>query len=627
MEPGSSLQSLLQSLRHYPLPDNLSIRTATMSSTSLPSFPTLNLPTNTPTQTTTTMESLNLDYMPGITDATMDDTSMAASLTTESRGSTTMPPPSRSMDPGYIPPLAYQPPLAYPPVGPAPYPGNGPTGPYAHGPNLQLPNTAYPRIESVSDLVLPDSLNFEYSPELNAVLHTGKCTDCVQFGMHIIRPGSRAKFLRATTAHSESSLIPLRAEIAKLISEAQITAKTLNELKDALQASQKNAASLQEQRDKFRQDYDELLMEHRTQSQRVADLEQQIYAASHRRPHSPTRGSRYRSPTRSGTRPSTPYERPATRRTVNLTSKHTHTPTPTLLEPTDEGDIVMAAVPTSIKPAAMHETQPRHHNRRPCPASNYRWVTDKNVDMIGLPKTRAGTYFLPNRIGFGWYQLENGATSIDEVYRRIDLLFRNRRAEIWRAAARSAFEFRRLISPLPEVMQYFIKLDSLRKDVWTIIDDSVAGGANLSTISPGCRLHADGYAGLYTPDVQLWAVIHAATDVDPTKLTNRTGRTSTAADLKKMFKDALCSDNYFGISPVELATGEYRLPRLAHYDGALDMDSIVGWLRDTIGMSPYMVHAHFRPFLRRSHEATPGERHQVFSPHRLSLRVSSTYGR
>jgi hypothetical protein len=266
----------------------------------------------------------------------------------------------------------------------------------------------------------------------------------------------------------------------------------------------------------------------------------------------------------------------------------------------------------------MHETQLRQPNTRPCPAAHYNWVNDKNLQMVGLPKTRAGTYYLPSKIGDGWYKLENGATSIDEVYRRIDLLFRNRQAEIWRAAARSAFEHRRLISSLPEVMQYFLKLDALRKSVWTIIGDSVANGANLSTISPGCRLHADGYAGLYTPDVQLWAVIHAATDVDPAKLTYRTGRTTTAAELKKMFKDALSSDNYFGISPAELAAGEYRLPRLAHYDGALDMDSIVGWLRNTIGMSPYMVHAHFRPFLRRSHLATPGERHQLFSSDRLS---------
>ena len=51
-----------------------------------------------------------------------------------------------------------------------------------------------------------------------------------------------------------------------------------------------------------------------------------------------------------------------------------------------------------------------------------------------------------------------------------------------------------------------------------------------------------------------------------------------AADLKKMFKDALCSDNYFRISPVELATGEYRLPCLAHYDGCYRMGRWKGFV-------------------------------------------------
>jgi hypothetical protein len=237
--------------------------------------------------------------------------------------------------------------------------------------------------------------------------------------------------------------------------------------------------------------------------------------------------------------------------------------------------------------------------------------------MIGLPKTRAGTYYIPNNIGFGWNRLENGATSTDEVYRRMELLFRNRQGEIWRAATRSAYEFRRLITPLPEVMEHFLGLTALRKSVWTIIDEGIANGADLSIVSPGCRLHADGYAGLYTPDVQLWAVIHAATDVDPLKISNKTGRTVTSADLKKMVKDSLCSGNYFEITPAELASGEYRLPRLAHYDRALDMDSIVDWLRNAIGMTPFMVHSHFRPFLLRSHEATPEERHQIFSPNML----------
>jgi hypothetical protein len=136
---------------------------------------------------------------------------------------------------------------------------------------------------------------------------------------------------------------------------------------------------------------------------------------------------------------------------------------------------------------------------------------------------------------------------------------------------------------------------------------------NLSIISPGCHLHAEGYAGLYTPDVQPWAVIHCISDVDPTKLTARTGRMASSTDLKKMVKDALCSDNYFGLSPAELANGTYKLPRMAHYHGPLDMDSIVKWLRETIGMTSYMVHAYFRPFLLCAFDTPLRARHQQFS--------------
>jgi len=32
------------------------------------------------------------------------------------------------------------------------------------------------------------------------VLHDGKCTECVRFGLHILMPGNRAKFLYATSA-------------------------------------------------------------------------------------------------------------------------------------------------------------------------------------------------------------------------------------------------------------------------------------------------------------------------------------------------------------------------------------------------------------------------------------------
>ena len=61
----------------------------------------------------------------------------------------------------------------------------------------------------------------------------------------------------------------------------------------------------------------------------------------------------------------------------------------------------------------------------------------------------------------------------------------------------------------------------------------VANGAGPSIIHSGCRLQTDGYAGLYTPDVNLWAVIHTATDVDSKKLSVKTGRTTTTTDLKR----------------------------------------------------------------------------------------------
>ena len=41
------------------------------------------------------------------------------------------------------------------------------------------------------------------------------------------------------------------------------------------------------------------------------------------------------------------------------------------------------------------------------------------------------------------------------------------------------------------------------------------------------------------------------------------------------------------------------------------MNSIVEWPQNTIGMTPYMVHAHF---LRRAFETAPTKHHKEFSP-------------
>lgn len=80
-----------------------------------------------------------------------------------------------------------------------------------------------------------------------------------------------------------------------------------------------------------------------------------------------------------------------------------------------------------------------------------------------------------------------------------------------------------------------------------------------------------------------------------------------------MVEDILCSANFFDITPAELATGTYKLPRLAHYDGPLETNAIAEWFIGTIVMTPYMVHAHFRPFLRRVFDTTEGAPRQTFS--------------
>jgi hypothetical protein len=173
-----------------------------------------------------------------------------------------------------------------------------------------------------------------------------------------------------------------------------------------------------------------------------------------------------------------------------------------------------------------------------------------------------------------------------------------------------------MVEPLPDVMERFLRLHTLRKSVWEII--RIIKGASVSTVSTGVRFHRGGYSNLYIPDIKLWEVFHTITFTEPSK----TGRTVTTADLRNMAKDAICSGNYFDITPSDLANGTYKLPRIAHHSGAFDMDIIVKWLKNDIGMTPYMVHAHFRPFPRRSFDTIRGDDRQIFpqpssSPARL----------
>lgn len=490
------------------------------------------------------------------------------------------------------------------------------TAMYAPAARSHLPLAAYAKIESISDLVSADSIDFEYSHEMDAVLHNGKCPDCVQFGMHLIMPGNRAKFLKTTRAHTNAITEPLQAEIKKLATDAQTMSKTIGELKDALESSRRHATSLKEQRNKARHDYGELSVEHRALLQRVKDLEQRPTAAPYR--HSLVRRH---SPSRTGMRAGTPYERPGPQRPSQPPGRRPPAQASIILEPDPEGDAIMASLPAAIRPTLMHSTQPQYNNPRGCDHSGYRWRSESGIEMVGLPKTRAGTPYFPSEVGLGWYRLENGAASISQVYKRIDLLFRNRKTETWRAAARSVFNYRHHLDDIAGPMEYFLSLHGLRKSVWSIIDEGVANNASVAIASPGCRLDENGYAGLYTPDVQLWAVLHTAANVDSSKLTERTGSTATAKDLKKMLKDVICSGNFFELNPAEFehARAEFEqakflLPRLAHYDGPLDPLRIGVWLRDTIGLSGYMVHAYFRPYLRRAHDAPIGERYSMFSP-------------
>jgi hypothetical protein len=262
----------------------------------------------------------------------------------------------------------------------------------------------------------------------------------------------------------------------------------------------------------------------------------------------------------------------------------------------------------------MHQAQPHYvDNHRPCPADEFRWRDINGIERIGLPVTAAGTPYYPNEVGVGWATFENNAPTLKDVDRRIDLLFRNREQEVWRAASRSVIHFRRSVIRTPEVMERFMHLHDLCNSMWNVINNGVARSLDQSVVSPGCRLHSDGYMGLYTPDVLLWSVIYTATRANSQKLTAASHHMATRAELKKMIKDAICSGNYFKITHNELVNGEWKLPHLAHYEGPLDMGAIVKWLRDTIGMTPFMVHAHFHPFLCRTFEIQSGEPHIPFS--------------
>ena len=252
-------------------------------------------------------------------------------------------------------------------------------------------------------------------------------------------------------------------------------------------------------------------------------------------------------------RTGTPYKCPVLQRSSQPPGRHPPTQASIILEPDPEGDTIMASLPTAICPALMHLTLSQYNNPCNCDHSEYLWMSENGSKMVGLLKTRAGTPYFPSETGLGWYHLENNVASISHIYRRINLLFCNRKEEIWRTAAQSVFEYHKHLDSLPGPMEHFLSLHGLWKSIWSIIDEGVTKNASVAIISPRCHLDINRYAGLYTPDVQLWAVIHAATNVNSSKLTKNTGGTASAKDLKKMMKDVICSGNFFEITPAEFA--------------------------------------------------------------------------
>ena len=108
---------------------------------------------------------------------------------------------------------------------------------YAPAAQSQTLLAAYAKIESISNLISADSLDFEYTPKLDAILHNGKCQECVQFGLHLLMPCNWAKFLKTTKTHTNTITEPLQAEIKKLTTDVQTMSRTISELKDALETS------------------------------------------------------------------------------------------------------------------------------------------------------------------------------------------------------------------------------------------------------------------------------------------------------------------------------------------------------------------------------------------------------
>ena len=310
---------------------------------------------------------------PGVPDTAMEDAPPAALRTVDHHANGTFPLMPRAIDQGYTPYNLYAPAFPHPPMAPMAYPANGPMGLFNgnSGPGAQPASQSYTRIESISDLVLPDPLDFEFSPKLGAVLHTGKCAECVRFAMHISTPANHDKFLSVSTAHGNLSTGPLRTENERLRGEALTASAEIEDLKDALRANRQVNTTLKSQWDNIHDQNNRLIADYRAVKQRVKELERQQGLASPRVSGPSNRSAVQRSPPHAGPRISTPYGCPQTGQASRTNGRRSQPQVPVVLEPGADGDVILASFPATIHPFRMHCEQPRYGNRRPCPVANF----------------------------------------------------------------------------------------------------------------------------------------------------------------------------------------------------------------------------------------------------------------
>jgi len=130
-----------------------------------------------------TMDSNNLDFMAGQAEMTIDSTTTTTSAAMDLNTSSAQPFVQRPMDPAYMDPMMYAPNFANAPMGPTPFTSGGPTEAFANG--AHSANATPTKIGSIDDLISLSQLDFKYCPEVNAVLHVGRCAECIHSGMHL----------------------------------------------------------------------------------------------------------------------------------------------------------------------------------------------------------------------------------------------------------------------------------------------------------------------------------------------------------------------------------------------------------------------------------------------------------